>query len=115
MAAFYARAGRLDAQPHMLSAFMEYIERTDYAATVGLASPWDLYFVEHRMGAWLAGVLLESDIAFDTVIAFNSREVVRHIMGVPQAERANPGYLQARLARMLPEIASIPINPKHYP
>lgn len=116
MTLFYDRAGRMPApQPHVLPEFKEYVDRTDYRSTLGMASPWDLYFVEHRMGAWHAGIVLESDIAFDTVIAFNSREVVRHIMGVPQTERAAGKQLQERLTKLLPELASIPINPKQFP
>ena len=100
---------------HVLPAFEHNIAATDYGSTIGKVSPWDLYFVEHRMGAWHAGVLLESDVSFDTVIAFNSREVVRHFMGVPQEVRRSSAHLIERLQMLLPEIAHVPVNPKEYP
>ena len=100
---------------HVLPAFEHNIAATDYESTIGKASPWDLYFVEHRMGAWHAGVLLESDVSFDTVIAFNSREVVSHFMGVPEEVRCSSPHLAERLQMLLPEIKHIPVNPKRYP
>lgn len=115
MAKFYVKVARLERHAHVLPAFERYVASTDFASAARLASPWDLYFVEHRMGAWHAGILLESDIAFDTIIAFNSREVVRHLMGIPQDVRATSPHLLSKLASMLPELSAIPINPDVYP
>lgn len=116
MGAVYNHAAKLTAEsaPHVTPAFEQYIALSHYEAAVGKASPWDLYFVEHRMGAWHSGVVLESDVSFDTVIAFNSREVVRQFMGVPQEIRWSNPHLRDRLAAVLPEVADIPINPQRY-
>jgi hypothetical protein len=115
MAEFYAKAGRLAPQPHMLAEFVRYVTATDFPSAADCANPWDLYFVEHRMGAWHAGIVLESDIAFDTVIAFNSREIVRRLMGVPPSVRAGSRWLVQKLADALPELAGIPVNPRTWP
>ena len=115
MARFYLKAGKVAPNTRVLPAFEHYVEATGFAKAAAFASAWDLYFVEHRMGAWHAGIVLESDIAFDTVIAFNSREVVRSLMGVPQGSRATSRHLLESLSRMLPELADIPINPSQYP
>lgn len=115
MARYYIKAGKVEPNEHVLPAFRQYVESTGYERTLGLANAWDLFFVEHRMGAWHAGVVQESDIAFDTVIAFNSREIVRHFMGVPPEVRSGSDHLLTRLTQSLPEIAHIPINPKQYP
>ena len=115
MSRFYLRARKLAPNGHVLPEFEDYVRSTDFASAVSVANAWDLYFVEHRMGAWQAGVVLESDIAFDTVIAFNSREMVRAFMGVPQADRATSQQLVTRLSSELPELAGIPINPKSFP
>lgn len=116
MGDIYTLAAKLDTSKsaHVIPAFEHYIAATDYADTVGKVSPWDMYFVEHRMGAWHAGVLLESDVSFDTVIAFNSREVIRHFMGVPQEARCSSPHLRERLNALLPEVMDIPINPGRY-
>lgn len=117
MAAVYNRAAKLTPEKaaHVMPTFEHYVTATNYESTVGKASPWDLYFIEHRMGAWHSGVILESDLSFDTVIAFNSRDVVRHFMGVPQEIRCTSPYLRQRLETLLPEAKKIPINPERYP
>lgn len=115
MARFYMRAGKVAPNERVHPAFEHYVDSTGFAKVRAFASAWDLYFVEHRMGAWHAGIVLESDIAFDTVIAFNSREVIRMLMGVPQERRAKSSYLVKKLSEALPELADIPINPPQYP
>jgi hypothetical protein len=115
MTAYYTSRGVLARTDHVHPAFEHYARETHFTEALNYASAWDLYFVEHRMGAWQAGVVGESEIAFDTVIAFNSREIVRRMMGVPQEVRSASGYLLELLTRTLPEAADIPINPKSYP
>jgi hypothetical protein len=115
MAEFYAAKAELPVDAGMLDAFGRYVGETSFDRALAFASPWDLYFVEHRMGAWQGGVASLSDLAFDTIIAFNSREVVRRMMGVPQEVRSTSGHLIERLARVLPEVAHVPINPNRYP
>jgi hypothetical protein len=117
MGALYCLAAKLNPEKsrHVVPAFEDYVAAADYESTLGLASPWDMYFVEHRMGAWQAGVVLESDVSFNTVIAFNSREIVRTFMGVPQEIRCSSAHLAERLTALLPEVADIPINPSQYP
>lgn len=114
MAQFYSIAKTLSFTPAIHSAFIKNFEEADLATALNFASPWDLYFVEHRMGAWQAGVVAESDVAFDTIIAFNSREIVKSFMGVPQEIRASSNHLRERLLELIPEIADIPINPPTY-
>jgi Queuosine biosynthesis protein QueC len=117
MGTLYSHAAKLSPgeSTHVVPAFEDYVAAADYESTLGLASPWDMYFVEHRMGAWQAGVVLESDVSFNTVIAFNSREIVRTFMGVPQEIRCSSAHLAERLTALLPEVADIPINPSQYP
>jgi hypothetical protein len=116
MAGLYTLAAKLgrESSEHVMPAFEQYVAATDFESTLGKASPWDMYFVEHRMGAWQGGVVLESDISFNTVIAFNSREVVRYFMGVPQEIRCSSPHLRERLEALLPEVKDIPINPRRY-
>lgn len=117
MTDLYMVSARLkpESSAHVLPAFEHNVAAADFESAIGKASPWDLYFVEHRMGAWQSGVVLESDVSFDTVIAFNSREVVRHFMGVPQEVRCSSPHLRERLQMLLPEIKHVPVNPRQYP
>lgn len=114
MARFYAAAGKLRVSGQQVAAFAEYRELTNFSEALRFAGAWDLYFVEHRMGAWHAGVVAESDVAFETLIAFNSRDIIRRFMGVPQEDRSSSDSIRRRLDRLLPEIARIPINPWAY-
>jgi hypothetical protein len=114
MARFYAFAGKRRFDDRQVAAFEEYRALTDFDRALTLANAWDLFFVEHRMGAWQSGVVAESDVAFETLIAFNSRDIVRRFMGVPQKIRSTSPSLRKRLGRLLPEIARIPINPRTY-
>ena len=75
-------------------------------------STWDLFFIEHRMGAWRTGIIEESDIAFRTINLFNSRRILRNFYGVPEASRSTGNALKAILDRELPELKDIPFNPK---
>jgi hypothetical protein len=115
MAQFYAFAGRLKFVRRHVAAFEQYFALTKFTEALTFANAWDLYFVEHRMGAWHSGIVAESDVAFDTIVAFNSRNIIRRLMGVPQQTRLNSESLRERLKKLLPEIAQIPINPRVYP
>lgn len=115
MAQYYALAGKLAFSDRQVTAFEQYCELTQLHRALRFANAWDLYFVEHRMGGWHAGLVAESDVAFETIIAFNSREIIKRFMGVPQQTRYSSQLLRERLKRLLPEIAHIPINPKRYP
>jgi len=92
--------------------FRESYEVCSLARAFEFASSWDLFFVEHRMGAWMGNVPLESDVAFETAIAFNSRNVIASIMGVPEAIRATSNYLTDEILRKIPGIEDVPLNPK---
>lgn len=114
MAEFYAFAGNFRATSEHEAAFEEYVQLSNHVGAREFLSPWDLFFIEHRMGAWHAGVVSESDIAFESIVAFNSREVIKHMLGVSQEVRATANGLRTRLSRTLTELADIPINPSSY-
>lgn len=114
MAGFYAFAAGFPINDQLVAAFAEYHALTDFSQALRFANAWDLFFVEHRMGAWHAGLVAESDVAFETLIAFNSRNIIRRFMGVPQKIRSRSGFLRGHLKKLLPEIAHIPINPRAY-
>src|SRR5690606_30903375 len=113
-AEFYCMPKTLTFTEAAHAAFIKNYEDANLETALKFASPWDLYFVEHRMGAWQAGVVAESDVAFDTIIAFNSREIIKSFMGVPQRLRATSPMLKKKIMELIPEISDIPINPKTY-
>lgn len=49
--------------------------------------PYDIFYWEFRMGIWHTQVLLESDIAHDTFILFNSRRILKLLLSTPLHNR----------------------------
>jgi hypothetical protein len=73
---------------------------------------WDLAYWEHRMSTWHAQVLLGSDFAFDTIIIFNSRRLLKHLLSAPRDARIKSTLYREFIARRCPEIKDFPINPQ---
>lgn len=49
----------------------------------------DLFYWEYRMGIWHSKLLLESDIAHDTFIPFNSRNILKLLLSVSDNDKKN--------------------------
>lgn len=73
----------------------------------------DLYYLENRMGRWLAGGLLESDIAQETVAPFNCRALAEALLCLDIADRDPPeSRAHRRIIELLwPELLAEPFNP----
>lgn len=96
-------------------AFAEYLDVTDHASTVGLVDPFDLYYWEHRMGAWLGTSFVERDFYGEAFIPFNSRNVFEAMLGVPFAERESADVFYRMIRLGDPALLDMPINPKKWP
>ncbi len=73
---------------------------------------WDLTYWEHRMSTWHGPVMLGSDFAFDTMIVFNSRRVLKLLLSAPREARIKATLYREFIARRCSEIRDVPINPK---
>ncbi|GAQ19559.1 hypothetical protein OPHB3_3531 [Oceanobacillus picturae] len=51
--------------------------------------PYDIFYWEYRMGVWHSQLLLESDIAHDTFIPFNSRKILNLMLSVSNTNKKN--------------------------
>ena len=78
-------------------------------------NPNDIFYWEHRMGTWLSQVLVESDPAFDTLILFNNRKVLKALLSVPTEARKNNTIFYNIINNFLPELKDYPINPNSWP
>ena len=67
-------------------------------------------YLEHRMAAWHSLVLLESDIAFDTIAIINSREIFNLAMSIPKEVRIKNELINAIINMNCPSLLDIPIN-----
>lgn len=78
-------------------------------------NPYDLFYWEHRMGKWIAGVLNESDPAFNTIQFFNCRIVLDALLGVSEDDRRNDAVYQFAINdRGREELKNLPLNPTDF-
>lgn len=87
--------------------FIEYAEWTadrlyDYSLE-------DLFYWEHRMGIWGASTLTESDMAFRSVPAYNSRELFAAFAGLPGDVNRRELFEKA-IQELDPELGVIPYS-----
>lgn len=76
--------------------FDEGIQRWDYCDDLHGYNNFDLYYWEARMGRWGAEVLNENDIAFQTVVPLNTRELLEIALSYP-VEQRRQGFLFSEL------------------
>ncbi len=69
----------------------------------------DLYYWEHRMGAWHTGVVSRSKLSHDTFIIFNCRKILQTMLALPLAERIAALNVWELMAALWPETLEEPI------
>lgn len=77
--------------------------------------PYDMFYWEHRNGHWHARVCIENDPAFDTVVLFNARVILKAFLSIDFEGRRSAALPSHIVAKLLPELADIPVNPKEVP
>jgi hypothetical protein len=93
--------------PPIIEAFDEWMQAIGFREVEGM-DPLDVLFWEHRMAAWHANVVLESDFAFDTHVLFNARSIYRDLLAVPLDDRTRGRVFELLVADMWPELARWP-------
>ncbi|WP_129587590.1 hypothetical protein [Actinomyces minihominis] len=94
-----------------LDSFSEYINASAFTRVEELGyDPYDFFYWEIRMGSWLATALHESDIAHETVILINSREILDTLLSVPYADRVEDAVSKILLEQGDVELTEIPVN-----
>ena len=72
---------------------------------------YDLFYWEHRIGAYQSLSLCEWDIAQDSYILFNNREILKRMIQIPLRDRIKFRLYYRLIEHMCPEISGIKINP----
>lgn len=72
--------------------------------------PADLAYWEHRLPCWHGCVVLESDIAFESISLFNHRPTLLALLGVPTADRSRSAVFLRIIEKEAPELLAWPIN-----
>jgi hypothetical protein len=87
----------------------EFMELTSFESFPSF-DPYHLLYWEHRMGTWHANVLLESDIAHETTVLFNTREILSMFLSVPLEDRLQANGQKALIEQTWPVLAFSPFN-----
>lgn len=74
----------------------------------------DMFYWEHRCGTWVNEVLQGTDFAFNTVSYVNCRSIIKKLISVDFAERTSAAVFNKIIARKLPKVEGIPINPAEF-
>jgi len=82
----FARKGGEDA-PLLQARFDEGLERFGYDGEFFGVHPVDLFYIEGRMGRWYSELLNETDVAFDSLMPFNTVEMVEAALAWPAEQR----------------------------
>ncbi|MGP9784495.1 hypothetical protein ACT3UQ_18780 [Glutamicibacter sp. AOP12-B1-11] len=109
MANVLVRRSKADAQPEVVEAFQEWMNISEWSGVEGY-DPYDLYYWEHRMAAWLNSVMIESDVAHDTYTVINSRSILRLFLSVTRENRANASVFDHLVKLAWPEVFDYPVN-----
>lgn len=89
--------------------FGDWARRTNFWSVRGY-DRFDLFNLEHRMGAWLWGIGAEGDIAFDTHVAFNCRAILAGFLAAPQEARHRGDVFLRIIHDRWPVLLRAPIN-----
>ena len=114
-----AARARFDAWGHerwmaaATEAFAAFDAVTDFQFAARLIDPFDLFYWEHRMGAWQSMILLERDFYGEPYMPFNSRAIFTAMLGLPEDVR-QAATLFRRLID-IPELAGVPLKSSSTP
>lgn len=99
----------LDKIDHVQDLFDEFYIRNEYEKLFNY-DVGDIFYMEYRMGVWHSGgVLLGTDIAFDTYCLFNCRRLIEIGLALPKYLKENNFLANSVIKNNWPELfASIP-------
>jgi hypothetical protein len=90
--------------------FEEFIETTGFTREAFFGYHYtDLFYWEHRMGAWLSGSLLGARFDHLTFILYNCRSILELLLARPLEDRNSAAVMFALIRDMWPELLSLPI------
>lgn len=77
--------------------------------------PYDILYWEYRMGTWHALLLLESDVAHETFIPFNTRNILSLMLAVPEKDKKNFTIFKNIITKNWPILNAWGINSLAHP
>ena len=94
----------LGGNPLVAAAYVQFWRDNQYDSLFGYNYS-DIYYMEYRMGVWhTGGILLRSDIAFDTYCLFNQRMLIDLGLRMPHIFRKSNYLVYAVVGKLWPEL-----------
>lgn len=69
--------------------------------------PNDIFYWEHRMGTWGSVSMSEADLAMPSMVAYNSRNLFKTFMALPEAVRASRSAFEVATLELAPALKDI--------
>ncbi|TPE48789.1 hypothetical protein [Amaricoccus solimangrovi] len=111
MARLYWSPAGNEVPPDLPEMFEGYIRRANWAAVAEMGfDPNDIFYWEHRMGMWSAGLNNEFDVAMRSVPGFNSRQLFAAALGLPPETRLTKKLFLDAVERFEPRLSGIPLG-----
>ncbi|MGB7409226.1 MAG: hypothetical protein WA908_12035, partial [Pontixanthobacter sp.] len=124
---FYQKAGRSTKKPTIAaladcygfqtdsdftkSSIESFIDDAEFSSDrMSGYSFYDLFYWETRMSVWQANVILESDVAFETVVPLNNRKILAGLLAYPLEDRMAGSFFKEAIAELSPDLLSEPFN-----
>lgn len=98
-----------------LEAFEGFFDDSDFAKTVDLIDPFDLFYWEHRMSAWHGASMVERDFYAEPFIPLNARGLFEMMLGIAEPKRIEGAVFYRMIEMVEPELLRLPVNPKRWP
>jgi hypothetical protein len=67
----------------------------------------DMFYWEHRMGTWGSVSMSEADLAMPSMVAYNSRNLFKTFMALPQAVRASRSAFEVATLELAPALKDL--------
>lgn len=95
--------------------FSEFAQDTGFITATEFIDPFDLFYWEHRMGAWHGPAMNERDFYAEAFIPLNVRSIFEAMLGIEPALRVSGAVFYRILEMLDPRLLEFPINPKRWP
>ncbi len=104
-----ANAYDVNAGSHITRGFFEdMMERVSFTTeSLRGYDPNDIFYWEHRMGTWGSVSMSEADLAMPSMVAYNSRNLFKTFMALPEAVRASRSAFEAATLELAPALKDL--------
>ncbi|WP_432790797.1 hypothetical protein QYM46_02975 [Brevibacterium sp. K11IcPPYGO002] len=108
-------AGRREWFAVVSTIFAEYMDETDFVSASRKIDPYDLFYWEHRMGAWHGAAMNERDFYAEAFIPLNVRNIFDSMLGISDEGRENGSVFYRMIEMIDSTLLEHPVNPEQWP